>query len=524
MLKVAATDKDKSSLPPSATESKDVLRIQAVSDYPCKVALVKIKDSATLKEFVAEAASALGLSEKRAPEYEWHLAAYLSAPHLLYGQSMEEKPRDEAMKTSLAKLGVKDGVSLIGRAPAALRPVLRLPTKKKKEEEKKEEKVSADEAIYKEFNIKNIFTKLITYKDNKTKKKRALEWVEMNTRKVMKSAGWKTATKEVIGEILKCDGLNAPELFILDALLTWGKAEAKRQKLEILDDSKTDSSEEDTSSKKKKSKDDDNDEEEKVDIKVDFLPKVMREVLGDLLNHIRFPTLCVTDIAGCISTTGLLEQTQLLALFTHIGQRAAAKKGSEHKVPLDSSLKCFSAQVRVPRESVGSWKFDTTQKGTYHALSNSDKTVKQTSGNSRWCTTRCTRWIKSGVCKVKFRIDSLSTSNAWMFLGVVSKTYNRYTDTSNGQLGQDNSAGWTPGGSTTSSAYCQPNYTYYGKPYKTGDIVEMTIDKNQNTLFYKLISSGVTTDYTKAPINLSAWAEVTPAVTTYEQGDQVTLM
>jgi hypothetical protein len=55
----------------------------------------------------------------------------------------------------------------------------------------------------------------------------------------------------------------------------------------------------------------------------------------------------ITDIAGEVAQSNLLDQSVLLALFGYIGQ-----KSSDTKVSLPSELKAWSAKARKPRAGV----------------------------------------------------------------------------------------------------------------------------------------------------------------------------
>jgi len=255
-------------------------------------------------------------------------------------------------------------------------------------------------------------------------------------------------------------------------MIAWGEAECKRQKLSS---DKTDD---------------------------------MKKVLKTLPTLIRFPCMGLQDIAVSVEKTKLLEQTQLLALFTYLGQ-----KTSDSKPSLDDCLKSFSAKDRKPRMPVGAFTFDDTRKGYQMTVSNENTTIKQTSGTTTWNTALCKEWVKSGVHVVRFRIDA-DPSNHWMFLGVAGRSYSNYSS----YCGSD-SYGWayTRGG-TTARGYQGGSSKNYGSLWNVGDVITMTIDMDSKSLSYKQNETDFSTCYSNLP------DEVTVAVTTYDTGDCVTLI
>eukprot|EP00823_Brevimastigomonas_motovehiculus_P003228 TRINITY_DN194_c2_g1_i1.p1 TRINITY_DN194_c2_g1~~TRINITY_DN194_c2_g1_i1.p1 ORF type:complete len:513 (+),score=165.36 TRINITY_DN194_c2_g1_i1:23-1561(+) len=511
--------------------SDKTFRVVLVSDFPPKRAVMSCKSSDTFVSFRKLAGTALELDPKKLEEYDWATCMFRTTPKILLTHA-EEKSTTAAEKATLSDFNLSEGAVVFARAPASVKPVFCLIKKKEEKEEEKEKKkevnVDAESKKYAGLTKKNILTKLAGFKDNKNKKKTALEYIEMYTRPIMKSTAWLALKKEDVAEILKCDKLNASELFIFKYLLEWGKAEAKRQKLEVLDDTKSsstddDEDEEEKSTKKKKKKgdeDEDEEEEKSVKIKMDFISSVMKKVLGDLFNLIRFPTMPVSDIAGAVASTSLLEQEQLLALFTHIGQRSAMSSSSSDKKkekipPLDACLKGFNAVPRVPREPIGLWSWDQTRMGTQ--LQVNGKTVKQISGTSQWNTINCKQWISSGIRKVKFKI--VGDPSRWIFLGACGRSYSGHNDTSSGYLGSGSNSAW--GWSDASgNATLYPAGRTYGRAFMVGDTVEMTINMDDKTISYKI--NGEENSWGTAFTSIDA--EVSPAVTLYNSGDEVQLV
>jgi len=99
--------------------------------------------------------------------------------------------------------------------------------------------------------------------------------------------GWLTLPKTVLAEFVPRDDLGCTEEQLFEALVNWGKAECKREGKEAT-------------------------------------PANMKAVLSDLLPHIRFPLFNMLELSTKIIPTGLLDEMDLVALFTHKGSEGAS--------------------------------------------------------------------------------------------------------------------------------------------------------------------------------------------------------
>jgi hypothetical protein len=108
-----------------------------------------------------------------------------------------------------------------------------------------------------------------------------MEFIQENTEDVLDSAGFLTLTKPRLLALLENDQLAIDEVGLFQATLKWAKAEAKRK-------DKSDKAED------------------------------LQKILEDVLPLIRFPCMEVSEIAGVVSTTGLLSQDHLLQLFQYV--------------------------------------------------------------------------------------------------------------------------------------------------------------------------------------------------------------
>jgi hypothetical protein len=108
-----------------------------------------------------------------------------------------------------------------------------------------------------------------------------MDFIQENTEDVLESPGFLNLTKNRLIAMLENDQLAVDEVGLFQACLKWAKAEAKRK---------------DKSDK----------------------PEDLQKVLEDVLPLIRFPCMEVSEIAGVVSTTGLLSQDHLLQLFQYV--------------------------------------------------------------------------------------------------------------------------------------------------------------------------------------------------------------
>jgi hypothetical protein len=436
-------------------------------DYPRdKACVVSVDEKTTFAEVKAAAAKSLEVSLK---DYSYICVGFRVLPKDL--SKVEDKTAILDKST-----GVTAGSSIVALAPAYIKPLIKRVQKKKEDEKKKS---STDASVYKQFTIQNIFKKIAGFVEKKDAKnlKFAHEYVEMFGKDIFKkNKEWTDQKYELVEEIVKSDKLNAKELEVFDAVVAWGEAECKRQKLSA------------------------------------DKPEDLKKALKGLFALIRFPCMGLQDIAVSVEKTKLLEQQQLLALFTYLGQ----KSSSDSKPTLDDCLKGMITKERKGRTPFGVFSFDSSNKGSMMTLSNDDKTVKQTSGSNQWNSVCCKEWVKSGVHVVKMRIDGDSGSH-WLFLGVVARSYSGYNDTSSGYIGHDSvSWGFSNGGGYP-YAYSSGSSRNYGTVYRQGDVITMTLDMDNKNVSYKVNDNDYSVCFTGLP------DEVTVAVTTYDTGDSVTL-
>jgi hypothetical protein len=141
-------------------------------------------------------------------------------------------------------------------------------------------------------------------------------------------------SKDRLTVILKDDKLAVDEIEVFKALQRWAEAEVKRSQVEGSD---------------------------------------VKSVVKDLIKYIRFPTMEINQVATVVAPSGLLEQTQLVGLFSFVSV-------TDEKI---RSLLPDPGFPTNPREGGGGSAFawSTTKKGRNVTLSNKDLTAT-TSGSS----------------------------------------------------------------------------------------------------------------------------------------------
>jgi len=105
-----------------------------------------------------------------------------------------------------------------------------------------------------------------------------LNFVEENMKELTECDGWTSLNRDTILVLLHNNKLSIEEPQLFEAILEWGRAECVRQK-----------------------------KNEKKDLK---------EVLGDILQLIRFPLFSVQELAG-VSSSGMIDQNELVSLFSY---------------------------------------------------------------------------------------------------------------------------------------------------------------------------------------------------------------
>jgi len=97
-----------------------------------------------------------------------------------------------------------------------------------------------------------------------------------------------------------------------------------------------------------------------------------KELLKDVVPHIRFPLMEVTKIASVISQSDLLDQDQLLAVFQYVAV-SDEKKKSDMKVP-------FNTKPRLGKKTIiVEWDGNQSFTNNLYTISNKGRTARKSS-------------------------------------------------------------------------------------------------------------------------------------------------
>jgi len=110
--------------------------------------------------------------------------------------------------------------------------------------------------------------------------KKVLLYIARRATTIFAQSGFLTLPKNVIVALVKLDELSMKEGDLFNRVLAWGKAECKR-----LDKDAS---------------------------------KALKEVLTDILPHIRFPLMSIEDISGDVTASGLIDNTDMIGIFTYV--------------------------------------------------------------------------------------------------------------------------------------------------------------------------------------------------------------
>jgi hypothetical protein len=264
-----------------------MISLKTASNWPERSAELKISTDSTLGQARAAAAKALNVDLK---EYQVHLTAF--------GEDVVQLTGGDDSKVKWKPKGYLYWIAPLGY----------LPIRQKKgvvEEKEPDDK-------FKGLTPENIFKKLASAKGQQ--KKIALEFLDEFTPEIIRTKQFLTVPKEAVAWIAARDSINVGEADLFDACVKWAQAEIKRKE-------------------KAESK------ESKEDIKT---------VLKDVIPHIRFPTMSTEDVATKVLLHGVLDESQVLELYTYLAQAdmPGAKPGK--------ALSVFKSE---PRKGAGTiWK------------------------------------------------------------------------------------------------------------------------------------------------------------------------
>jgi len=198
-----------------------------------------------------------------------------------------------------------------------------------------------------------------------------LKFIEENAAEVLASDGFTKLSKDRLLVILKDDKLAVDEIDVFKALQRWGEAEVKRSQVEGAS---------------------------------------VKSVIQDLIKYVRFPVMEINQIATVVAPSLLLEQSQLVGLFSFVSV-------TDEKVRAMLPDPGFPTTPREGGNSSG-FTWSTTKKGRNVTLSNKDLTATSSGTGWNYGLVLGNKELKSGNHYWEIKLDH-STDD---MVGVVSPT------------------------------------------------------------------------------------------------------
>jgi len=352
---------------------------------------------------------------------------------------VEKEQRGEGK--SIEELGVKDRSAVFFRAPADIKPPVKLLRKKKKEE-----KGGSDKDRYKGFSAKNVLPKLKTAKGRQ--KKLAYEYVEIYLKDIVKTPDWLKLDRAVLLTIVKSPTVNIPEVDLFEAVVRWGEKDVEDKKLSKGADS-------------------------------------LNTVLKGILEFIRFPTMTTEDVALKVSNTKVLSPETVLQLFTYLGQPEEERvKGEVPKL-----LQQYPMKPRKGRKPPQWFKWDLSKRHSSLIIGDDGRSVTS-SNTSYFQPVGGDIELKSGEWEWELTINSLYAHSQSLNIGVAPVSYESWA--SSHMIGYPGHApGWAfaCGGSQK----MHNTTTSYGGRCSVGDKVKVRVnlDKKDIEFYINGVSQGV---------------------------------
>jgi hypothetical protein len=265
----------------------------------------------------------------------------------------------------------------------------------------------------------------------------ALEYIDIYSREIFKTADFRTLPADTILAFAKRNTLNIPEVELFESVLDWGKAELKRNNTE---DS----------------------------------PESLRKLLVDILPQIRFPVMSTQDIAVKVNPSKILENQQVLDLFTYLGLANSGVKDAK----LGKSLSGFNTKKRKGRLPPAWFKWDVTKKHNGLILSPDGKTVTSTT-TSYYQPIFGDIELKDGVWEWEVVMQQMYNNTYSVNVGVAPASYTNYNASQ--MIGY---SGHIPGWAFACGHGQKYNNTMtnYGRKVNQGETVRTRVDMDAKTV------------------------------------------
>jgi hypothetical protein len=251
-------------------------------------------------------------------------------------------------------------------------------------------------------------------------------FIREHTQEVLNSEGFLNLSKHRVSSILEDDKLNVEEIELFNAILKWGDAESKRT------------------------------------------GRDRKELLGDLIPYIRFPTMPVNKIAGPVNASGLLSPDQLLSVFQYVSTSDEKKKEAVKLV--------FSKKPRQEGKKTFLVTWDPSQSFTngLYVVTNNGHTARKATSDGTIYILRATRPLEAkGKHYWEIFIDTLVATND-VQIGAAIPSYSW-------------TSAWLQGAGSyyidrTGACYEGTTWRFATSALATGDRIGFFVDYKKNTL------------------------------------------
>jgi len=284
-----------------------------------------------------------------------------------------------------------------------------------------------------------------------------LKFIEENTEKVLSNDAFTRLSKDRLIVLLKSDKLSAPELTIFQAVQKWVEAEKKRKG----DAAKAD--------------------------------------IDEVMKQVRFPTMEVSQIASAVASSGLLEQAQLVQLFSYCAN-PDEKWRSTQVLPFPTKN----------REGTG-WTWDDKKRGKNVVLSNKNLTAQMNGSSWSQAVILGNKVFNNGTHYWEVKVEYGGSD----MIGVATPTLN--VSGSNAYSNQSSQIWFAQ-----YSGSCYGSYqTSISLSASTGSTIGMLLEWSDSTKSFSLTyyrdGARIGQPFTRIP------APVVAAIEFYNSGDRATL-
>jgi len=150
-------------------------------------------------------------------------------------------------------------------------------------------------------------------------------------------------------------------------------------------------------------------------------PEANRKVLSEILPHIRFPIMSTSDIAVKVNPSKILENQQVLDLFTYLGLVNSGSKEAK----LGKSIENFNSKKRKPRKPAAFFKWDQTKKHYSLIVSGDGRTVTSTASGQHMSIFGDVE-LTEGTWEWEIVLNQFNTNTYATNIGVTPTSFTNY--------------------------------------------------------------------------------------------------